>query len=100
RMREISQRDLYLVLGAGNTDPNTQLLKDLANNMAWGATLGAKGGLGTAAVGAGGAAVQTVVQGLINHGPVSVPVPVLIGPSWNGSGSGYNSATSSANGGS
>ncbi|MDK3205911.1 microcin, partial [Escherichia coli] len=39
-------------------------------------------------------------QGLINHGPVSVPVPVLIGPSWNGSGSGYNSATSSANGGS
>ncbi|MCD4144086.1 microcin, partial [Escherichia coli] len=35
-MREISQRDLYQVLGAGNTDPNTQLLKDLANNMAWG----------------------------------------------------------------
>ncbi|EER7073136.1 hypothetical protein F2N48_005081 [Escherichia coli] len=66
-MREISQRDLYQVLGAGNTDPNTQLLKDLANNMAWGAALGAKGGLGTAAVGAGGAAVQTVVQGLINH---------------------------------
>ena len=99
-MREISQRDLYQVLGAGSTDPNTQLLKDLANNMAWGAALGAKGGLGTAAVGAGGAAVQTVVQGLINHGPVSVPVPVPIGPSWNGSGSGYNSATSSANGGS
>ncbi|HAI9449315.1 TPA: microcin, partial [Escherichia coli] len=68
-MREISQRDLYQVLGAGSTDPNTQLLKDLANNMAWGAALGAKGGLGTAAVGAGGAAVQTVVQGLINHGP-------------------------------
>ena len=99
-MREISQRDLYLALGAGNTDPNIQLLKDLANNMAWGAALGAKGGLGTAAVGAGGAAVQTVVQGLINHGPVSVPVPVLIGPSWNGSGGGYNRATSSANGGS
>nr|EBQ5245988.1 microcin [Salmonella enterica subsp. salamae] len=99
-MREISQRDLCLALGAGNTDPNTQLLKDLGNNMAWGAALGSKGGLGTAALGAGGAAVQTVVQGLIDHGPVSVPVPVLIGPSWNGSGGGYNSATSSASGGS
>ncbi|MEH8951986.1 hypothetical protein RAF77_23685, partial [Klebsiella pneumoniae] len=34
------------------------------------------------------------------HGPVNVPIPVLIGPSWNGSGSGYNSATSSSGSGS
>ncbi|MDH8008180.1 hypothetical protein QIG60_25200, partial [Klebsiella pneumoniae] len=45
-------------------------------------------------------ALQTVGQGLIDHGPVNVPIPVLIGPSWNGSGSGYNSATSSSGSGS
>ncbi len=39
-MREISQKDLNLAFGAGETDPNTQLLNDLGNNMAWGAALG------------------------------------------------------------
>ncbi|MDH8147823.1 microcin E492, partial [Klebsiella pneumoniae] len=43
-MREISQKDLNLAFGAGETDPNTQLLNDLGNNMAWGAALGAPGG--------------------------------------------------------
>ncbi|WP_391529972.1 colicin V family bacteriocin [Enterobacter cloacae] len=28
-------------------------------------------------------AIQTVGQGLIDHGPVSVPVPVLVNPTWN-----------------
>ena len=99
-MREISQKDLNLAFGAGETDPNTQLLNDRGNNMAWGAALGAPGGLGSAALGAAGGALQTVGQGLIDHGPVNVPIPVLIGPSWNGSGSGYNSATSSSGSGS
>ncbi|EEJ6140707.1 microcin [Salmonella enterica subsp. enterica serovar Urbana] len=82
-MREISQQELFLAFGAGESDPNTQLLKDMGTNMAWGATLGAPGGLGTAALGAAGGAIQTVGQGLIDHGPVNVPVPVLINPNWN-----------------
>ncbi|EGL7120473.1 microcin [Salmonella enterica] len=100
-MREINKKDLQFAFGSGNTDPNIQLLNDLGTNMAWGALLGSTGGLGGAMIGAGGAAVQTVVQGLFAHGPVSVPVPVLIGPSWNGSsGWGSTSATSSSSSGS
>ena len=53
-MREISQKDLNLAFGAGETDPNTQLLNDLGNNMAWGAALGAPGGLGISSFGGRG----------------------------------------------
>lgn len=104
-MRELSQQDLILAFGAG--DANSQLIKDMGNNAAWGAGLAAitGGGLPGAAVGAVGGVLQTIGQGLYDHGPVSVPIPVLIGPSWNGSGgwsgssfgSSFGSSSSSAN---
>ncbi|MCS3431769.1 microcin [Klebsiella sp. BIGb0407] len=84
-MKEISKQDLALVFGAG--DPNDKLVKDLGENMAWGAAFGVRGGPAGMALGATAGALQTVGQGLINHGPVNVPVPVLMGPNWNGSGS-------------
>ncbi|MGL5389107.1 MAG: microcin [Serratia sp. (in: enterobacteria)] len=86
-MEEINIENLSLVAGSNGADPNSQLLHDLGNNMAWGAGLGTAfgGGVGGALTGAVGGALQTVGQGLIDHGPVNVPVPVLIGPSWNGS---------------
>ncbi len=65
-MRELSKQDLALVFGSG--DPNSKLVSDLGSNMAWGA-----------------GALQTIGQGVYNHGPVHVPVPVLMGPSWNDS---------------
>lgn len=98
-MRKLSLQDLTLSFGAG--DANSQLINDLGKNAAWGAGLGAiTGGIPGAAVGAVGGVVQTIGQGVYDHGPVSVEIPVLIGPSWNGSGgwsgSGFGSSSSSA----
>lgn len=52
--------------------------------MAWGAGFGSMvGPVGSAVT----AAVQTVVQEAVEHGPVNVPIPVVpMGPTWNGSG--------------
>ncbi|ROP63031.1 hypothetical protein EDF81_1552 [Enterobacter sp. BIGb0383] len=97
-MRELSQQDLVLAFGAG--DANSQLISDMGNNAAWGAGLGAiTGGGPGAAIGAVGGVVQTIGQGLIDHGPVSVPVPVMIGPSWNGSGGWSGAGFGSSSGG-
>ncbi|MFK8258717.1 microcin [Erwinia sp. AnSW2-5] len=86
-MERIANDLLYKIVGAG--DANKQLGHDLASSIAWGAGFGAvTGGPGGALIGAGSAAVQTVVQGAINHGPVNVPIPTIpMGPTWNGSGS-------------
>ncbi|MDR3433369.1 MAG: microcin [Rouxiella aceris] len=83
-MREICRKDLIQALGAGDT--NAQLIKDMGTNVVWGAVLGSPGGVAGATLGAVGSVLQTIGQGLIDHGPVNVPIPVLIGPSWNGSG--------------
>ncbi len=94
-MREIDADMLINVSGAGGdqTDKNQQLLNSLGSSMAWGAGLGAVGGPGGAVAGAitgaAGAALQTVVDGAVAHGPVNVPIPVVpMGPTWNGSGGG------------
>lgn len=81
-MRELSKQDLVLVFGSG--DPNEKLVSDLGSNMAWGAAFGVRGGPAGIAAGAAAGALQTIGQGVYNHGPVNVPIPVLIGPSWNG----------------
>lgn len=85
-MKELNVNQINHVVGAGEDDPNVQIISDLGNNVAWGAGLGAvTGGPTGALIGGVGGAVQTVGQGLIDHGPVSVPVDAMIGPSWNGS---------------
>ncbi|OJT36105.1 hypothetical protein [Serratia plymuthica] len=96
-MKELSGAMLNAI--SGGTDPNTQLMNNLGNNMAWGAGLAAAsgGGIVGAGVGAVGGAVQTVVQGAINHGPVNVPIPqVPMGPSWNGSAGGSRPSPSTS----
>lgn len=87
-MKEIKDNLLQDITGAGN--PNQQLVHDFGTNVAWGAGLGGlTGGPAGAFIGGAGGAVQTVVQGAFNHGPVNVPIPrVPMGPTWNGSGPG------------
>lgn len=83
-MKEISKQELDQVFGAG--DQNDKLMTDLGKNMAWGAAFGIPAGPTGMAIGAATGAVQTVGEGLIANLPVHVPIPVMIGPSWNGSG--------------
>ncbi len=60
-----------------NTGPdNKHLATSIGREMAVGAALGAKtGGVPGALFGAGVAGVQNVTFGLIDHGPVNVPMP-------------------------
>lgn len=66
-----------------NTGPdNRQFATSIGREMAVGAALGVKGGVPGALVGVGIAGVQNVAFGLIDHGPVNVPMrPSHIGQS-------------------
>ena len=84
-MKELNYDELNMVSGGkgpGIDPANAQVLKDIAIDVGIGAALTPSAPM----VGGGLAAVGSVIHGAINHGPVNVPVPVLIGPSWNGSG--------------
>lgn len=91
-MRKIYLNEIESVSGAAvsgakgpGIDPgNAQIIKDIAID----AVLGAMFTPGAPWLGGGMGAVGSVIHGAINHGPVNVPIPVLIGPSWNGSGGG------------
>ena len=83
-MKELKTCELELVSGGNGPaiDPaNKKILKDIAID----AGLGALTTPLTPWVGAGYGAAASVIHSAINNGPVNVPVPVLVGPSWNGS---------------
>jgi len=78
-MKELILGELGLVSGA-NGPSNAQVLKDIAID----AGLGAATTPLTPWVGAGYGAAASVIHGAINNGPVNVPVPVLVNPSFSG----------------
>nr|AAA88772.1 microcin 24 precursor [Escherichia coli] len=86
-MRELDREELNCVGGAGDplADPNSQIVRQIMSNAAWGPPLVPERFRGMA-VGAAGGVTQTVLQGAAAHMPVNVPIPkVPMGPSWNGS---------------
>ncbi|ECC1695096.1 microcin [Salmonella enterica subsp. salamae] len=87
-MRELDNKELDFVGGAGDplADPNSQILRQVMANAAWGAAFVIRGGLPGMAVGMAGGVAQTVIQGAAAQMPVNVPIPqVPMGPTWNGS---------------
>ena len=58
--------------------------------MPWGTSFGTHEGPAGMAAGATVGALKPVGQGVINHDPVKVHIPVLMEPSWNGSGNENN----------
>jgi hypothetical protein len=84
-MKKINGYLLASVSGAAVDPANQAVIKDISTNMTYGAGWGAitGGGVPGALMGATGGALQTVIQGAINHGPVNVPIPkVPMGPVW------------------
>ncbi|ATA26495.1 hypothetical protein BIY26_21310 [Brenneria goodwinii] len=94
-MRALNVYEIKMASAAGTpgiAPGNAQIIKDVAID----AGIGAAFTPGAPLIGAGLGAAGSVIHGAINHGPVCVPIPVMIGPTWNGSGGGNSVSVSAA----